>query len=78
MNLLNMQVTGNRLWLRYFLRTVATALCAVSTWECITELDRPQAGAYRINCKKSAREVFTGACSFYLENNFVATASSSW
>ena len=55
---------------------VATALWAVSTCECITELDRPQAGGYSTKGKKSAREVFAGACSFYLENNSVATASS--
>ena len=56
---------------------VATALWAVSICECTTELDRPQAGGYRNQAaKKSAREVFAGACSFYLENNGVATASS--
>jgi len=52
------------------------ALWAVSTCECITELDRPQAGGYSTKVKKSAREVFAGAYSFYLENNSVATASS--
>jgi hypothetical protein len=63
------------------------ALWAVSTCECITELDRPQVrtrdgfvlrrtGNYSTKVKKSAREVFAGACSFYLENNSVATASS--
>jgi hypothetical protein len=40
------------------------------------QLDRPQAGVYSINYKKSAREVFAGACSFYLENNSVATVWS--
>lgn len=56
--------------------SVATALWAVSTCECIIELDRPQAGGYSTKVKKSAREIFAGACSFYLENNSVATASS--
>jgi hypothetical protein len=55
---------------------VATALWAVATCECITELDRPQAGGYSTKVKKSAREVFAGAYNFYLENNSVATASS--
>ena len=57
--------TGNSL-LRIDLRVrdVATALWAVSTCECITELDRPQPGGYRFKLKKSAREVFAGACSF--------------
>ena len=54
---------------------VATALWAVAICECITELDRPQAGGYSTK-KKSAREIFAGACSFYLENNSVATVSS--
>jgi hypothetical protein len=35
---------------------VATAPWAVSTCECITELNRPQAGGYTVNVqKKSAR-----------------------
>ena len=41
--------------------SVATALWAVSTCKCITELDRSQAGDYSIKCKKSAREVFSRA-----------------
>ncbi len=41
--------------------SVATALWAVSTCKCITELDRPQAGGYSINCKKSAHGKFSQA-----------------
>ena len=43
---------------------VATALWAVSTCECTTELDRPQAGGYRIKLQKKRPRSFRGRLPF--------------
>jgi hypothetical protein len=68
--------TGNSLLRIDSRASVATALWAVSTGECITELDRPQAGGYSTKVEKKRPRCFRGRLQFLLENNFVATASS--
>ena len=47
-------------------RSVATALWAVATCECITELDRPQAGGYSTKVKKKRPRGFRGRLQFLL------------